>query len=242
MRWVARLASSGSHEQPSCQWASQLRESFGAARRTRRARRWRRGTAGQTPRVGARVGSKATGFRRTSMKNTPHVGWILFPALLVLGLRASRRPLTSRRNRRQLVQRDFTKELANKIRGTYVVAATGDVLMQEALGRQASPALQRLLQEANTTIGHARVLPAGSPCCARVAGTARCRAGSCRGSVRSGGVAATRRMAMPRSAQASRRLHGFRIPVAPPGSPARCFRHLPAGRAALINAGRIPFD
>ena len=51
------------------------------------------------------------------------------------------------------VQRDFSRELANKMRGPYVVAATGGVLMQELSGRQASPALQRVLRDAQTTIG-----------------------------------------------------------------------------------------
>jgi poly-gamma-glutamate synthesis protein (capsule biosynthesis protein) len=63
-------------------------------------------------------------------------------------------------------QRDFTKELANKMRGTYVVAATGSVLIQDAVGRQASPALQRVLHDANTAIGSIETYqldpPAGS--------------------------------------------------------------------------------
>lgn len=63
----------------------------------------------------------------------------------------------------QAQQRDFTKELANKMRGSYVVAATGSVLMQELIGRQASPALQRILRDANTAVGHLEFYAAERP-------------------------------------------------------------------------------
>ena len=36
-------------------------------------------------------------------------------------------------------QRDLTKELANKMKGTHVVAAVGDVLMQEPMGKMIDP-------------------------------------------------------------------------------------------------------
>ena len=39
--------------------------------------------------------------------------------------------------------RDLTKELANKMSGTYVVAATGDLLMQEPIGKMIDPFLLR---------------------------------------------------------------------------------------------------
>ena len=42
--------------------------------------------------------------------------------------------------------RDLTKELANKMKGTYVVAAVGDLLMQEPMGKMISPDLQRILR------------------------------------------------------------------------------------------------
>src|SRR6476469_7642230 len=53
------------------------------------------------------------------------------------------------------LQRDLTKELANKMKGTYVVAAVGDVLMQEPMGKMIDPAIQRILREAGIQIaGH----------------------------------------------------------------------------------------
>src|SRR6188508_2909640 len=51
-------------------------------------------------------------------------------------------------------QRDLSKELANKMKGTYVVAAVGDVLMQEPMGKMIDPAIQRVLRDADTTIGN----------------------------------------------------------------------------------------
>jgi hypothetical protein len=51
-------------------------------------------------------------------------------------------------------QRDLTKELANKMAGTYVVAAVGDVLMQEPMGKMISPEIQKILREADTTVGN----------------------------------------------------------------------------------------
>lgn len=51
-------------------------------------------------------------------------------------------------------QRDLSSELANKMKGTYVVAAVGDVLMQEPMGKMMSPELQRILREADTTVGN----------------------------------------------------------------------------------------
>ena len=51
-------------------------------------------------------------------------------------------------------QRDLTGELANKMKGTYVVAAVGDVLMQEPMGKMIDPALQKVLRDADTTVGN----------------------------------------------------------------------------------------
>ena len=45
-------------------------------------------------------------------------------------------------------QRDLTKELANKMKGTFVGAAVGDVLMQEPMGKMIDPAIQKILREA----------------------------------------------------------------------------------------------
>jgi poly-gamma-glutamate capsule biosynthesis protein CapA/YwtB (metallophosphatase superfamily) len=52
------------------------------------------------------------------------------------------------------LQRDLVRELANKMTGTYVVAAVGDVLMQEPMGKLISPEIQRILREADTTVGN----------------------------------------------------------------------------------------
>lgn len=54
----------------------------------------------------------------------------------------------------QSYQRDLTKELANKVKGTYVVAAVGDLLMQEPMGKMIDPAIQKILRGADTTIGN----------------------------------------------------------------------------------------
>jgi poly-gamma-glutamate synthesis protein (capsule biosynthesis protein) len=51
-------------------------------------------------------------------------------------------------------ERDLTRELANKMKGTYVVAAVGDVLMQEPMGKMIDPAIQKILRDADTTIGN----------------------------------------------------------------------------------------
>ena len=56
--------------------------------------------------------------------------------------------------RTQTFVRDLTKELANKMQGTYVVAAVGDLLMQEPMGKMIDPAIQKILREADTTIGN----------------------------------------------------------------------------------------
>lgn len=50
--------------------------------------------------------------------------------------------------------RDLTKELANNTKGTFVVAAVGDILMQEPMGKMISPAIQRILREADITVGN----------------------------------------------------------------------------------------
>jgi hypothetical protein len=50
--------------------------------------------------------------------------------------------------------RDLTKELANKTKGRFVVAAVGDLLMQEPMGKMISPDLQRILRNADVTVGN----------------------------------------------------------------------------------------
>jgi poly-gamma-glutamate capsule biosynthesis protein CapA/YwtB (metallophosphatase superfamily) len=51
-------------------------------------------------------------------------------------------------------ERDLTRELANKMSGTYVVSAVGDILMQEPMGKMISPEIQRVLRDADTTVGN----------------------------------------------------------------------------------------
>lgn len=50
--------------------------------------------------------------------------------------------------------RDLTKELANKMTGTYTVAVVGDILLQEAVTGMIDPKLQKILREADTTVGN----------------------------------------------------------------------------------------
>jgi poly-gamma-glutamate synthesis protein (capsule biosynthesis protein) len=50
--------------------------------------------------------------------------------------------------------RDLTKELANKMTGTYVVASTGDLLFQEPANLRISPAIRDVLKKADTTVGN----------------------------------------------------------------------------------------
>jgi len=55
------------------------------------------------------------------------------------------------------VPRDLSKELANKTKGTYIVTAVGDVLMQEPMSRKMSPELLDVLRSADTTVGNMEV-------------------------------------------------------------------------------------
>lgn len=50
--------------------------------------------------------------------------------------------------------RDLTKELANKMTGTYTVATVGDLLFQEPAGKRISPAIRNILKSADTTVGN----------------------------------------------------------------------------------------
>jgi hypothetical protein len=85
------------------------------------------------------------------MNYARNVSWTLLPTAFVLGFALSTTEVATQQA--APLQRDFTRELANKMRGPYVVAATGGLLMQELTGRQTSPALQRILRDAQTTIG-----------------------------------------------------------------------------------------
>lgn len=50
--------------------------------------------------------------------------------------------------------RDLSLELANKMTGTYTVAAVGDVLIQEPMAKMMSPELLDILCSADTTVGN----------------------------------------------------------------------------------------
>src|SRR5207244_13159132 len=63
-------------------------------------------------------------------------------------------PTLSQPNPQTFQYRDLTRELANKMAGTYVVAATGDLLMQEPIGKMIDPKIQQILRDADTTIGN----------------------------------------------------------------------------------------
>ena len=53
--------------------------------------------------------------------------------------------------------RDLTKELANKMAGTYVVTTVGDVLMVEPVSKEIDPRIQKILHDADTTVGNMEV-------------------------------------------------------------------------------------
>lgn len=94
------------------------------------------------------------------MKDARLFGWTVVPAALIIGFGFA---VTVETQQAPPVQRDFTRELANKMRGSYVVAATGSLLMQDPVGRQASPEIQRTLKEAHTTIGHLEFYQVDNP-------------------------------------------------------------------------------
>jgi poly-gamma-glutamate capsule biosynthesis protein CapA/YwtB (metallophosphatase superfamily) len=50
--------------------------------------------------------------------------------------------------------RDLTKELANKMAGTYVVVATGDLLIQEPIAKMVDPKIVQILRDADTTVAN----------------------------------------------------------------------------------------
>ena len=50
--------------------------------------------------------------------------------------------------------RDLTRELQNKMTGSYVVASVGDVLWQEPAGKRISPVVREVLRTADSTFGN----------------------------------------------------------------------------------------
>jgi hypothetical protein len=94
------------------------------------------------------------------MKDARLFGWTAVPAALIIGFGFA---VTVETQQAATVQRDFTRELANKMRGSYVVAAAGGLLMQDPVGRQASTEIQRILREAHTAIGHLEFYQVDNP-------------------------------------------------------------------------------
>ena len=78
--------------------------------------------------------------------------------LLTSAATAFAQPARSNPDPQTFQYRDLTKELANKMSGTYVVAATGDLLVQEPIGKMIDPKIQKILRDADTTIGNMEAL------------------------------------------------------------------------------------
>lgn len=67
---------------------------------------------------------------------------------------AQAQPFRTQPEREEFMWRELTKELANKMTGTYVVASVGDVLWQEPGSKRISPAIRDILKSADTTFGN----------------------------------------------------------------------------------------
>lgn len=83
--------------------------------------------------------------------------WLLagVAAIGVLGVsQANAQPFRGRPDPKTYQWRDLTKELANKMTGTYTVASTGDLLFQEPAGPRISAQIRDVLKSADTTIGN----------------------------------------------------------------------------------------
>lgn len=81
---------------------------------------------------------------------------LLLAVIAALGLSpsANAQPFRTQPERESFMWRDLTRELANKMTGTYVVASVGDVLWQEPGGKRISPAIRDILRNADTTFGN----------------------------------------------------------------------------------------
>jgi hypothetical protein len=75
-------------------------------------------------------------------------------ASLAIGLKADAQPFRGRADPATYPWRDLTKELANKMTGTFTVASTGDLLFQEPAGVRISSQIRDVLKNADTTIGN----------------------------------------------------------------------------------------
>jgi hypothetical protein len=85
--------------------------------------------------------------------NTRLFGWTVVPSAIAFGFVLTSTASVSTQQVSPPAQRDFARELANKMSGTYVVASTGALLMQEPTSRQMSGDLQKALRDANTAVG-----------------------------------------------------------------------------------------
>lgn len=97
------------------------------------------------------IGTCPSGRRRIGTL----VAWLsVMAASLALAGPATAQPSRSTPDPKTFPFRDLTKELANKMTGTYTVAVVGDILLQEAVTGLIDPKLQKVLREADTTVGN----------------------------------------------------------------------------------------
>ena len=79
---------------------------------------------------------------------------VTLASALALPVLASAQPARTRPDPQGFQYRDLTKELANKMTGTYTVAVVGDILFQEAVTDLIDPKLRKVLHDADTTVGN----------------------------------------------------------------------------------------
>ncbi|OJU17608.1 MULTISPECIES: CapA family protein [unclassified Sphingomonas] len=79
---------------------------------------------------------------------------IIAAAMLVTMSDAAAQPFRAAPDRATFQWRGLSKELRNKMSGTFVVASTGDLLFQEPADQRISPEIKEVLRSADTTIGN----------------------------------------------------------------------------------------
>lgn len=151
----------------------------------------------------------------------------MFPSVLVLGVAVTAG--VDVETQQAPLQRDFSRELANKMRGTYIIALTAGLSTQDLVGPQVSPALQRILKDAHTAVGHLENYQSERPLA--VQAPAREVAKDLAGL----GFDLLGAMGSPADAGVREALTQLGVPVAP-ADRQPVFQHLPSGRAAFINA------
>src|SRR6187455_966586 len=107
-------------------------------------------------------------YRRNCMRELRTSSWAWATAAVALALTATT-VVSTQQAASTASQRDFSKELANKMAGSFVIATAGDLSIQEPVGKQMSPDLQRVLRQANSALGYVefyqadrRPLPGGA--------------------------------------------------------------------------------